>query len=93
MTYVSQHAFSRSQKRVVPPVVFDWLAQFGEEQFDGHGGVIRYFSHDSRRRMEKCLGRKFVSENQKYLDHYFVESATDGTIITVGVRFKRIHRR
>lgn len=93
MTHVSQHAISRSQKRAVPPIVFDWLEQFGEQQFDGHGGVIKYFSHDSRRRMEKHLGRRFVAENKRYLDHYLVESAADGTVITIGVRFKRIHRR
>jgi hypothetical protein len=93
MTCLSQHAISRRQKRGIPPIIIDWLEQYGEEHFDGHGGVIRYFGHDSRRRMEKVLGRRFVAENQKYLDHYLVESASDGTIITMGMRFKRISRR
>lgn len=93
MTSLSRHAISRRQKRGIPPIILDWLEQYGEERFDGHGGVIRYFGRDSRRRMEKVLGRRFVTENQKYLDHYLVESASDGTIITMGVRFKRICRR
>jgi hypothetical protein len=90
---MSHHAIARSQKRAVPPIVVDWLEQYGEEQFDGHGGIILYFSHYSRRRMEKDFGRKFVAENKKYLDRYLVESASDGTIVTIGVRSKRISRR
>src|SRR5687768_3196095 len=93
MSTLSRHAIRRSQKRGFPPIVLGWLEQYGEEHFDGHGGVVRYFGRDSRRRMERCFGRRFVAENQKYLDRYVVESATNGTIMTVGVRFKRIRRR
>lgn len=93
MNDLSRHAIGRRQKRGVPPIIREWLEEYGEEHFDGHGGVIRYFGRESRRRMERILGRRFVSENQKYLEHYLVESASDGTIITMGVRFKRICRR
>lgn len=93
MSDVSQHAASRMHQRGVPPIVVEWLGQFGEEAFDGHGGIVRYFSRRSRRRLERQLGHRFVAENQKYLDRYIVESAVDGRVITAGVRHKPINRR
>ena len=93
MTTVSRHAAIRAKQRSIPPVVFEWLEQYGEEQFDGRGGVVMYFSRNSRRRMEMRFGRRFVAENRKYLNHYMVESARDGAVITTGVRSKRIRRR
>ena len=37
MTY---HAAIRSQQRGIPPLVMQWLDQFGEECYDGHGAII-----------------------------------------------------
>jgi len=74
-------------------VVIEWLDEFGEQRFDGRGGVIRYFSRESRRRLERAFGRHFVAENAKYLDRYIVRSASDDALITVGVLTKSIRRR
>ena len=52
MTY---HAAIRSQQRGIPPLVMQWLDQFGEECYDGHGAIIRFFSQTSRREMEVSL--------------------------------------
>jgi hypothetical protein len=87
------HAESRMRHRGIPPVVIDWLDEFGEERFDGRGGVVCYFSRESKRRLERMLGRRFVAENARYLDRYLVRSATDGAIITVGILTKPIRRR
>ena len=46
MTY---HATIRSQQRGIPPLILQWLDLYGEEEYDGHGAVIRYFSRASRR--------------------------------------------
>jgi hypothetical protein len=93
MTRLSRHACTRAQQRSVPPIVVEWLELFGEEKFDGRGGVIRFFSSESRRQLERRVGRRFVAENKKYLDRYLVESATDGAVITTGVLFKPIRSR
>ena len=93
MTRLSRHATIRASQRAVPPIVREWLEQFGEEEFDGRGGVIRYFSHQSRRKLERIVGRRFVAENQKYLNRYLVESAKDGAVITTGIRIKPIRHR
>jgi hypothetical protein len=75
---LARHAKTRMHQRGVPPVVLDWLDEFGEEHFDGRGGVVCYFSKKSKRRLEQALGRRFVAENARYLDRYLVRSATDG---------------
>lgn len=89
----SIHAASRAQQRGIPPLVEQWLDEFGEETYDGRGCCLRYFSRASRRAMERAFGREPVRKLAEYLDAYKVESATDGTVITVGHRYQRIRRR
>ena len=89
----TEHATTRMHQRSFPPIVIDWLDEFGEEQFDGRGGVVSYFSRKSKRRLERTFGRRFVAENAKYLDRYVVRSTTDGAVITVGILTKPIRRR
>jgi hypothetical protein len=93
MTPLSRHATIRARQRTVPPIIREWLEQFGEEEFDGRGGVIRYCSGQSRHKLERVVGRRFVAENQKYLNRYLVESANDGAVITTVIRIKSIRHR
>jgi hypothetical protein len=89
MTY---HAVIRSQQRGIPPLIVQWLDQFGEEQFDGHGAIIRYFSRASRREMEREFGSDLVSKLAQYFKAYKVENH-EGTVITTGHLTKRIKRK
>ncbi|SFO21628.1 hypothetical protein SAMN05216386_2968 [Nitrosospira briensis] len=89
----SVHAAVRAQQRCIPPLVEQWLNQFGEEKHDGHGGVLRYFSRASIRAMERAFGRAPVRKMSEYLDAYKVESSHDGDVLTIGHRTKRIKRR
>ena len=88
MTY---HAAVRSQQRGIPPLVMQWLDQFGEEHYDGHGAIIRYFSRASRRAMEREFGSSPVKKMSEFLNAYKVENH-DGTVITTGHLTKRIKR-
>jgi hypothetical protein len=89
----SHHAARRAQQRCIPPLISQWLDAYGEEAYDGRGGVVRFFSRRSVREMERSFGRAPVARLSEYLDCYKVESSRDGTTITVGHRTKRIHRR
>jgi hypothetical protein len=89
----TEHAAVRAQQRGIPPLIKDWLLQFGEEQFDGHGGIKRFFSHRSIREMERCFGRKPVSRMSEFLEAYLIESSHDGVIITIGHNYRRSQRR
>ena len=90
---MSAHATVRAQQRGIPPLIRDWLFQFGEEQYDGHGGIRRYFSQRSIREMERCFGRAPVSRMSDFYDAYLVESSHDGAVITVGHNFRNVKRR
>lgn len=87
----SAHASIRAQQRGVPPLIQDWLLDYGEEQFDGHGGVVRYFSHQCIREMERNIGRAPLKRMSEYLRCYLVQSSRDGTVITVGKRYESEH--
>ena len=78
----TQHATERLQQRGVPPLIAGWLLDYGEETFDGHGGVVRYFTRRSIRRLSE------------YLRCYLVQSNDDGSVITIGKRHpgRRIRR-
>jgi hypothetical protein len=88
----SLHAARRAQQRGVPPLIADWLLNYGEEQFDGRGAIVRYFSKRSVRTMERDLEQAPVRRLAEFLRCYLVEASDNGKIITVGRRHQRIRR-
>lgn len=86
----TQHAVQRSQQRGVPPLIQDWLFYYGKEVYDGKGAIVRYFTNDSIRKMERDFGRDPIRRLSEFLRCYLVES-TEGTVITVGKRYNRIN--
>jgi len=87
----TKHAAIRMQQRAVPPLIVEWLSEFGAEAHDGRGAVRRYFDHKGRKRLESAVGSVVVERLNEYLDAYLVEKL-DGTVITVGRRTRRIGR-
>ena len=87
----SHHAEVRAQQRGIPPLINTWLIDYGDEVFDGHGGLIRYFTQQSIRRMERELGKTPVQRMSEYLRCYLVQSSDGAEIITVGKRHPRKH--
>lgn len=85
----TRHGLKQIQRRCLPPLVLDWLDQFGHEHYDGKGAVILHFNKPARRRLERAVGRAPVRRMKDWLDAYAVVSA-DGQLITAGHRFKRI---
>ena len=86
----SRHAETRMQQRAVPPLVVNWLQQYGEEKHDHRGAVIRYFSKQSKRALQRDIGNLPIKRMSDYLGTYLIER--DGVVITVGHRYKRIKR-
>ena len=87
------HANVRAQQRGVPPLIQDWLLDYGAEQFDGHGGVVRYFSNACIRQMERDIGKASLRKMSEYLRCYLVQCSSDGAVITVGKRHGTQHIR
>ena len=92
MNNLTRHATRRASRRGIPPLIVEWLFVYGEEKHDGHGAVIRFFGHDSVRRLERDVGRQLVGQLGKYLKTYVVEGTDDGSVITLGWRNRRVKR-
>ena len=87
----TRHATKRAQQRGIPPLITAWLLDYGEEVFDGNGGIIRYFARQGIRRMEREIGQAPLKRMSEYLRCYLVQGNRDGAIITVGKRYPRQH--
>ncbi len=86
----TKHARTRAQQRCIPPLVNQWLDQYGEEHYDDYGGIKIYFSRKSKRKMERELGRGPIQYLSRYLRAYKVESSSGGQVITFGWLTKSI---
>lgn len=91
---ISHHAAVRSQQRGIDAAQRDLLLNYGDRLYDGRGGVIRFFSVRSMQRVERALGGDVLRKLDTLRRCYLVESASDGTIITVGKRYagRRLQR-
>lgn len=87
----TKHAEVRA-KRGIPPIVDKLLDLYGQEEYDGHGTVIRYLNERSIRSMERDLDRRPVSRLAEWFYAYKVKS-TDAPTITVGHRTRRLWRK
>lgn len=88
----STHSLARAQQRGIPPMVANLLETYGEEAYDGHGALTIYFNKRSLRQMERDMGREPVRLLSRWHHCYMVISASDGCIITIGHRHKRLLR-
>jgi hypothetical protein len=84
----STHATHRAQQRGIPRLISHWLLDYGEEHFDGRGGIVCYFTPNSIRKMERDFGREPLKRLSEYLRCYLVMSTDGDTVITVGKRYK-----
>lgn len=87
----SRHASTRMQQRAVPPLVVQWLAQFGARQRARDSAELVYFDKAARRRLIQAFGEVVVRRLGPLLDAYLVQ-ADDGDVVTVGWRIERVRR-
>ena len=86
---MTQPAAIRQQQRGIPPLIMEWLSQYGACRHDHRGAEILYFDKQSRKALARDVGEEIVSRLSALLDTYAVVSDA-GTVITVGHRFKRV---
>jgi hypothetical protein len=87
----TNHATVRAQQRGIPPVVSELLMAYGDEKFDGHGGVIRYFSATGIQELKGDFGTDVSRKLAKYFTCYLVEANDDGAVITIAKRHAKKH--
>jgi len=91
LTNYTTHAAIRLQQRGIPPVIGDLLMAYGDEKFDGHGGVIRYFSTTGLQELEGDVGKETVKRMNKHLRCYLVQANDGGEVITIAKRHAKKH--
>ena len=86
---LTRHAQTRMQQRAIRPDVLERLLEFGREAFDHKGGVVLYFDKAARRRLNRVApGAKDLER----LARCYAILSTNGDILTVGHRFRKINR-
>ncbi len=88
---LSHHAQKRSQQRGIPRTTIDLLLDFGVVEHRDHGLEVLYFDKDGKHAAMLYLKRNGLTQSSQYLNAYVLESS-DGTVVTVGHRTKRINR-
>lgn len=86
---LSSHAQIRCQQRSIPPLICQWLQEFGAET-QSHGATKRFFDRESKRRLAAVVGTQVVDRLGSLLNIYLVEGETK--VVTAGVRTRRIKR-
>ena len=84
----TDHARIRMQQRGIPPLIVEWLLEFGAVSYDHRGARICYFNKESRRRIARAKGEVVIRRLHELLDSYAVV-AEDGTVVTVGHNYRR----
>jgi len=88
MTAYTHHAIARAQQRAVPPLVVNWLLDYGRARRH-NGADVYFFDRRSRRRLEREVGGVALRRLDDLLDAYAVV-ADDGHVVTVGRRYRRL---
>lgn len=86
----TEHAAARMHQRAIPPLIVEWLTEFGTELHAG-GAVKRYFDKDARKRLTKAIGPQIVDRLGNLLNVYIV--VNDDTLITAAHRRKSMRRK
>ena len=71
-------------------MVIDLLLRFGTREHDGRGAEICYFDRRAKRHLQAYAG-DLLGKMDGILDAYVV--VADDTVVTAGVRFKRLNHR
>ena len=88
---ITNHARARLQQRGIPMPVLDCLLTFGKKVHDHHGAEILFFDHQARNQIRRTYGEHYFKHLESKLDTYAV-IGSDGVVLTVGHRTKRINR-
>ncbi len=86
---ISNHAAQRLQERNIPPLIVEWLYEFGAV-VRSHGADKLYFDKAARRRLESLVGHEVISRLGGLLDHYLVINGD--RLVTAARRTCRVRR-
>ena len=88
---LSGHARARMQQRGISPRALFCLLEYGREAHGHDGRVTIYFDKAARRRLQ----REAQADAHKQMSHFtrlYAVVGSDGGVVTVGHRYRRINR-
>jgi hypothetical protein len=88
---MTHHAAIRKQQRGIPEAALACLIQFGKSRYDNRGGEILYFDKRAKKRCLISVGKEAYRKLDRHFNVYAVR-ALDGSLLTIGHRFKRLPR-
>jgi hypothetical protein len=86
---LTAHALKRSAQRGISSKICELLSEYGDQRFDGHGGVVRYFSKDSISDIIAVEGQDFFRKNHEKFRTYIIESSRNGQVITAARDYRK----
>ena len=89
---LTDHARQRMQQRGIPAQAVGYLLAYGRMSHDHHGGCVVWLDKRSRARLCREEGRQVLRRMDKHLNAYAVTD-TEGAVLTVGHRYRRIRRQ
>ena len=93
IAFASHHAARRAQQRAIPAVVVDLLLDHGDRLATAGGAEIVRLSGRGREELADELAPETLRRHAATLRTAYAVVAADGTVITVGHRFRRVGRR
>ena len=88
---LTQHARLRMQQRGIPRQAIDYVLAYGRVSHDHRGARVFWLDKRSKARLGREEGKQVVRKLDKHLNAYAVID-TDGVVVTVGHRYRRIKR-
>lgn len=88
---MTHHAAIRKQQRGISEAALECLIQFGKVSHDNRGGEILYFDKRAKHRCLTSVGKEAYRKLDGHFNVYAVR-ALDGSLLTIGHRFKRLPR-
>ena len=92
IAYPSNHAARRAQQRAIPAAVVDLLLDHGDRMAASGDAEIERLSGRVRRALASELVSATWRRHGKTLSTAYAVVGRDGTVITVGHRFRRAER-
>jgi hypothetical protein len=89
---LTRHAAGRCQQRSVPPIIVDWLLNYGARVRADGGAEIVFFDKRALRALERSTGPGIVARLSDVVRGTYAIVADDGAVITVGHRYRRVER-
>ena len=86
------HAQQRMQQRGIPRQAIDYVLTYGRVSHDHHGGCVIWLDKRSKARIGQEEGQQVVRQLDKHLNAYVVTDS-NGTVVTVGHRYRRVIRQ